>query len=96
MTLAEAIAHEDWAATTAHGELADEHAQMRDWLRELERLRSARDMWQENDAKLRELVKQMRPRAKAFLQMCVQLGCTDTLSYDWELQMHELGIEVDE
>ena len=40
MTLAEAIAHEDWAASTAHGELADEHAQMRDWLRELERLRS--------------------------------------------------------
>ena len=40
MTLAEAIAHEDWAATTAHGELAAEHAQMRDWLRELERLRT--------------------------------------------------------
>lgn len=40
MTLAEAISHEEWAATTAHGELAAEHAQMRDWLRELERLRT--------------------------------------------------------
>ena len=59
MTLAEAIAHEDWAATTAHGEPAAEHAQMRDWLRELERLRSARDVWQENDAKLRERVSEL-------------------------------------
>lgn len=48
----------------------------------------------EENAKLRELVAQMYPRAKAFLQMGVQLGCNDTLSYDWELQMQELRIEV--
>lgn len=52
-----------------------------------------RDANAEN-AKLRELVAQMYPRAKAFLQMGVQLGCNDTLSYDWELQMQELGVEV--
>lgn len=46
--------------------------------------------------RLRELVRRMYPRAKAFLQMGVRLGCTDTLSYDWELQMRELGIEVDD
>jgi hypothetical protein len=44
--------------------------------------------------KLRELCKQMYPRAKAFLQMGVQLGCNDTLSYDWEQQMRELGVEL--
>ena len=53
------------------------------------------DLKAEN-AKLRDLVAQMYPRAKAFLQMGVQLGCNDTLSYDWELQMQELGIEVPE
>lgn len=48
------------------------------------------------NAKLLELCKQMYPRAKAFLQMGVQLGCNDTLSYDWELQMQELLMEVPE
>lgn len=46
-------------------------------------------------AKLRELVQQMYPKAKAFLQMGVQLGCNDTLSYDWYLQLRDLGVEVD-
>ena len=46
------------------------------------------------NARLRELCKQMYPRAKAFLQMGVQLGCNDTLSYDWEQQMRELGVEL--
>ena len=45
------------------------------------------------NAKLRELVRQMYPGAKAFLQLGVQLGCNDTLSYDWWLQLRELGIE---
>ena len=54
------------------------------------------DELQGENAKLRELVVQMYPRAKAFLQMGVQLGCNDTLSYDWELQMQEMGIEVPE
>lgn len=49
---------------------------------------------QAENAKLREMVAQMYPRAKAFLQMGVQLGCNDTLSYDWELQMQELGVEL--
>lgn len=48
----------------------------------------------EKNKKLRELCKQMYPRAKAFLQMGVQLGCNDTLSYDWEQQMRELGVEL--
>lgn len=77
MTLAEVIAHEEWAATTAHGELAAEHAQMRDWLRELERLRSCSctdgertDLAAEN-AKLRELA--------AILCHCMQIkaSCDD-------------------
>lgn len=46
------------------------------------------------NAKLRELVKQMYPIAKADLQLGVVLGCKDTMSYDWALQMTELGIEV--
>lgn len=45
------------------------------------------------NAKLRELARQMYPGAKAFLQLGVQLGCNDTLSYDWWLQLRELGIE---
>ena len=52
------------------------------------------DLKAEN-AKLRELVQQMYPKAKAFLQMGVQLGCNDTLSYDWYLQLRDLGVEVD-
>lgn len=46
------------------------------------------------NAKLTQLVRQMYPRAKANLQLGVMLGCNDTLSYDWALQMTELGIEV--
>lgn len=49
----------------------------------------------DENAKLRELVRQMYPKAKAFLQMGVRLGCNDTLSYDWYLQLRELGVEVD-
>ena len=46
--------------------------------------------------KLRELVKQMYPMAKAFLQMGVQMGLNDSLSYDWQVQLFGLGIEVEE
>jgi len=45
--------------------------------------------------KLRELVRQMYPKTKAFMEMAVQLGCNDSESYDWWLQIHKLGIEVD-
>ena len=48
----------------------------------------------DENQRLREMVAQMYPRAKAFLQIGVQMGCNDTLSYDWEQQMRELGIEV--
>ena len=55
-------------------------------------LEEVRSLKAEN-AKLRELVRQMYPGAKAFLQLGMQLGCNDTLSYDWWLQLRELGIE---
>lgn len=57
-------------------------------------LGESREIRAEN-AKLRELARQMYPAAKAFLQLGVQLGCNDTLSYDWWLQLRELGIEVE-
>lgn len=56
----------------------------------------ARQNVEVNNAKLRELARQMYPYAKAHLQLGVTLGCNDTLSYDWALQMAELGIEVPE
>lgn len=62
----------------------------------VDRMREAECEWErlkaENE-KLRELVRQMYPGAKAFLQLGVRLGCNDTLSYDWWLQLRELGIE---
>lgn len=86
MTIDEAIEHAEEKAC-GNGQCAKDHAQLADWLNELKLLRV-------ENAKLRELVRQMYPEAKAFLQLGVQLGCNDTLSYDWELQLHELGIEV--
>lgn len=59
-------------------------------------LTAAVDRLQEYGAKLTNLAKQMYPLAKAHLQLGVALGCNDTLSYDWALQMTELGIEVPE
>jgi len=87
MTIDEAIEHALWCARNSCGECSDEYLQLVDWLNELKLLRV-------ESAKLRELARQMYPEAKAFLQLGVQLGCNDTLSYDWELQLHELGIEV--
>ena len=51
---------------------------------------------QAENAKLRELVTEMYPYAKAFLQQGVMLGCNDTMSYDWFLQLRKMGIEVSE
>ncbi len=48
------------------------------------------------NAKLQRLAQQMYPYAKAHLQFGVQLGRNDTMSYDWALQMVDLGIEVPE
>lgn len=53
------------------------------------------DMLDEN-TKLRKLAAEMHPYAKAFLRQGVMLGCNDSKSYDWFLQLRELGIEVDE
>lgn len=58
--------------------------------------RDERDRLEAENAKLRELVKQMYPIAKAYLQFGVMLGRIDGMSYDWALQMIELGVEVDE
>jgi predicted nuclease with TOPRIM domain len=77
---------------------------------EVERLRKAKDTMRgdafeigamlvkarDENAKLRRLTQQIYPYAKAHLQLGVALGCNDTLSYDWALQMVELGIEVPE
>lgn len=46
------------------------------------------------NAKLRELVKQMHPLAVAYLHLMRQLGCIDDLSCDWAMQLQKLGIEV--
>lgn len=47
------------------------------------------------NAKLRELAAEMYPYAKEFLKEGVMLGCIDSKSHDWYLQLRELGIEVD-
>ena len=48
------------------------------------------------NAKLRKLSAEMYPYARAFTQLGVSLGCNDSVSYDWYLQLRELGIEVEE
>jgi len=45
-------------------------------------------------AKLRELVAEIYPYAKAYLQEWRVLGCIDSKSYDWYLRLLELGVEV--
>ena len=40
MTLDEAIEHAEWCARESHGECAEEHRQLAEWLSELRRLRS--------------------------------------------------------
>lgn len=54
--------------------------------RESDRLRAARDMWQENDAKLRELVSDMCERA--------YIDSTCDLQEQFADRLRELGIEV--
>lgn len=49
----------------------------------------------DENAKLRELAAEMYPYAKAFLQQGVMLGCNDSKSYDWFLQLRELGVVVE-
>lgn len=47
------------------------------------------------NAKLRKLAAEMYPYAKAFLQQGLMFGYTDSKSYDWFLQLREMGIEVE-
>lgn len=60
-----------------------------------------RDIVQENErlkdenAKLREMAAEMYPYAKAFLKEGVMLGCIDSKSHDWFLQLRELGVKVE-
>lgn len=60
----------------------------------LEGMHIINDRYRADHAKLTNLAKQMYPYAKAHLQLGVALGRNDTLSYDWALQMVDLGIEV--
>ena len=57
------------------------------------RLRGARDVWQENDAKLRELGRHLYECA--FRHSCAACEYADD-ACDFEYDMRELGIEVDE
>lgn len=56
------------------------------------KLRSARDMWQENDAKLRELVRHLYECSfHRTCKRCKYIGET----CDFEHDMRELGMEVE-
>ena len=57
------------------------------------KLRGARDVWQENDAKLRELGRHLYECA--FRHSCAACEYADD-ACDFEYDMRELGIEVDE
>lgn len=61
----------------------------------VERNQCIRQLRTENK-KLRELTAKMYPYARAYAQMGLAMGCNDSASYDWYLQLRELGIEVDE
>lgn len=63
-------------------------------LNEREKINTMINAVEAENTKLRKLVQQMYPLAKACLQLGVALGHNDDLSYDWVLQMIELGIEV--
>lgn len=61
----------------------------------VERNQCIRKLRTENK-KLRKLSAEMYPYARAFTQLGVNLGCNDSMSYDWYLQLRKLGIEADE
>lgn len=61
----------------------------------LSRIAAVAESLEAENAKLLELAAEMYPYAKAFLQQGVMLGCTDSKSYDWYLQLREAGIEVE-
>lgn len=59
-------------------------------------MRAIADEMETENNRLREMAAEMYPYAKAFLKEGVMLGCIDSKSHDWFLQLRELGIEVDE
>jgi hypothetical protein len=46
------------------------------------------------NAKLRKMVEEMHPFAKAYMSDAMIFGCVDDKSFGWEMCMRELGIEV--
>lgn len=47
------------------------------------------------NAKMGELLAEIYPYAKAYLQEWLVFGGIDSKSYDWYLRLRELGVEVD-
>lgn len=50
---------------------------------------------EDENARLRELLAEVYPCAKAYLQEWLVAGGIDSKSYDWYLRLRELGVEVD-
>lgn len=59
-------------------------------------MRSGIDQLKAENAKLRELVAEIYPYAKAYLQKWRMVGGIDSKSHDWYLRLLELGVEVSE
>jgi hypothetical protein len=49
---------------------------------------------EEDNAKLLALAADMWPYAKAFMDTARSMGVWDTKSYDWQMQLIELGADV--
>jgi len=64
MTLDEAIEHAEWCARESHGECAEEHRQLAEWLSELKRLK-AQNKWLR-----RWYTALMESHQKAFAESC--------------------------
>ena len=81
MTIDEAIAHYEWAAENAIGEVADESKQMAEWLRQARDTESRVRKLEEENAELRKLAQ----------EACEMTG---NLLDDLSDLYKELGIEV--
>jgi hypothetical protein len=75
--------------------MAEDVAELTEYIEQLEsenaKLRSMRDTWQENDAKLRELVRDMWHDGMC---ECDERGACAECEYHFPDRMRELGIEV--
>ena len=63
--------------------------------RRIDSLGAENERLKDENTKLRKLAAEMYPYAKAFLQDGLILGYIDSKSYDWYLQLREMGIEVE-